>query len=994
MIRYIGKPHFAKDERIGIELDKWSAKGHDGRVGKFRYFKTKYGYGTFVTQYAIIEKIKPHSIDIPSLQFSIGDYVLIKENRKGIIKYIGKTRIVRGTLVGIELDEKSPAGHDGIFGGTKYFKCPQGHGIFVRLIDVIKVLKSMKDCEKKKQMFETIDDNIEIYDIIQQISNDDNASVSSVIVHEKDIGESQIADYGSYRQYETKYEEKQEEQEVVMEIGDYVKLQNGTIGRIRFIGNTDFAKGEIIGLEMDIWDSDAHNGTKNGKRYYQCKQGHGLWTRRQKIKQCLKIPDNVNIKTLIHDTFNNVDKRNIMKDNNQQHALEQLVESKTEKFENIVNVEKINKSLKTDLIENTETFIGDTEMQKFRQLSLISRCLKNYGNILFITKQYNKTIHYCINALRIANSEELKIECYQRIAFALERLNNFNQAIVYAQNAFHINSNDANTLQQLGYYYFMVNEYYKSMTYCKKLLQTKEFNQFDHKDKIYFIMAKNLTHLGDFETALKYAINAVITYQKQYQFTEKHSNLIRKAWEETDSENTGCLNQLLLKSVLKLLNIDSDIVEQNKFKLFKWIDIKHCGTVNVKQFELWITTSKGTLQEYEIQQQIFNCINETVTNNNKQQQQVDTFMLLTGIESVDEAITYLGTNNWNLELAEKIYCNTLSDHDNDEEKKYDYNKDDIKTWQCEKCTLQNEPDALICDACSAPKAISANDNELFKQDDVKSDKIINRKCGICGNDDTFFLIVCKGCERPVHQHCYNIALNKIKSVDNWYCETCEFKRFILNKTLINKLRQIYKNGETYTVSKLIDDERKDNRFDNAIIPLCVLKNVNTTYDTFFNGKSLPICSLCGQFDGFYKLSCNKWECMKCTVKIPIEVKGCGFTLTRSITMFSGCYLDEYDHNDEKYNEYDSNNEKSIENEIKSINLTDNDRIYEENNNETWKCDKCAFENDKNVNICGDCLSQPDELDVNLYEIKVDFKHEPLTEYQYLIEQIKAKMYFM
>eukprot|EP01084_Bolivina_argentea_P294827 507420_1 len=39
-IRYIGKPHFAKDERIGIDLDKWSAQGHDGRVGKFRYFST------------------------------------------------------------------------------------------------------------------------------------------------------------------------------------------------------------------------------------------------------------------------------------------------------------------------------------------------------------------------------------------------------------------------------------------------------------------------------------------------------------------------------------------------------------------------------------------------------------------------------------------------------------------------------------------------------------------------------------------------------------------------------------------------------------------------------------------------------------------------------------------------------------------------------------------------------------------------------------------
>ena len=45
-IKYIGKPLFARDERIGIDLDEWSAKGHDGRVGKHRYFLTKYGHGT------------------------------------------------------------------------------------------------------------------------------------------------------------------------------------------------------------------------------------------------------------------------------------------------------------------------------------------------------------------------------------------------------------------------------------------------------------------------------------------------------------------------------------------------------------------------------------------------------------------------------------------------------------------------------------------------------------------------------------------------------------------------------------------------------------------------------------------------------------------------------------------------------------------------------------------------------------------------------------
>lgn len=58
----------------------------------------------------------------------------------------------------------------------------------------------------------------------------------------------------------------------------------------RYIGNTDFAKGELIGLEMETWDSEGHDGTRKGKRYFECKAGHGKWTRREKIERYLKVP--------------------------------------------------------------------------------------------------------------------------------------------------------------------------------------------------------------------------------------------------------------------------------------------------------------------------------------------------------------------------------------------------------------------------------------------------------------------------------------------------------------------------------------------------------------------------------------------------------------------------------------------------------------------------------------------------------------------------------
>merc|ERR1712228_27432 len=88
-------------------------------------------------------------------QFGVGDYVLVNRYyRKGIIRYIGNTGIVKGCLVGIELDEQSPAGHDGRFGGNQYFDCPDGHGIFVRLSDIIKIIKTKKKIEESNPIID------------------------------------------------------------------------------------------------------------------------------------------------------------------------------------------------------------------------------------------------------------------------------------------------------------------------------------------------------------------------------------------------------------------------------------------------------------------------------------------------------------------------------------------------------------------------------------------------------------------------------------------------------------------------------------------------------------------------------------------------------------------------------------------------------------------------------------------------------------------------
>merc|ERR1712228_1097957 len=358
-IRYVGKPHFAKDERIGIECDKWSAKGHDGRVGKFRYFSTKYGHGTFVTPTAIIEIMENAKNDKTgkNAQFGVGDYVLVKDNRKGIIRYIGATGIVKGCLVGIELDEQSPGGHDGRFGGKSYFECPDGHGMFVRLLDIIKIIKTKQRIERESnpnidtipddlKMDEnevTISDKVKVGDrvtlsnnkqgIIKFIGNtefSENKPMLGIELDSEDpkatdgsvgnksyfktqmgrgifVRRASVISFNSFESVPDNEEEESEDDDDDMDFDDYVELENGSKGIIKFIGKTDFAKGELIGVEMETWDPDGHDGSKHNKRYFSCKQGHGLWTRREKIKKYLKIPPHlkgkVNIKQLLQPTY-------------------------------------------------------------------------------------------------------------------------------------------------------------------------------------------------------------------------------------------------------------------------------------------------------------------------------------------------------------------------------------------------------------------------------------------------------------------------------------------------------------------------------------------------------------------------------------------------------------------------------------------------------------------------------------------------------------------
>ena len=94
-----------------------------------------------------------------------------------------------------------------------------------------------------------------------------------------------------------------------MVVGDYVQLRNGVQGIIKYIGNSESPTGARIGLKMDTWHPDGHDG----ERHFQCNSGYGMWTARDEILVHLKLPRDMiiqEIKKSLKERVLNLRKKN------------------------------------------------------------------------------------------------------------------------------------------------------------------------------------------------------------------------------------------------------------------------------------------------------------------------------------------------------------------------------------------------------------------------------------------------------------------------------------------------------------------------------------------------------------------------------------------------------------------------------------------------------------------------------------------------------------
>ena len=74
---------------------------------------------------------------------------------------------------------------------------------------------------------------------------------------------------------------------VKVEVGDTVKLADGTVGTVKYVGKPKFDEEEMIGIEADTWDPSGHDGSVRGRKYFRARKGRGLFTRRLSIAEVI-----------------------------------------------------------------------------------------------------------------------------------------------------------------------------------------------------------------------------------------------------------------------------------------------------------------------------------------------------------------------------------------------------------------------------------------------------------------------------------------------------------------------------------------------------------------------------------------------------------------------------------------------------------------------------------------------------------------------------------
>ena len=228
-------------QHFGIELDVPDSNAHNGTHGKREkpYFNCAANRGIFV----VLKQIQ-ENLGSSSSKWLHHKYSRLKEQRvilnvhhrvqtliggSGTIRYLGNPGFLDDLMFGVELDHRSPNASNGFVNEEEYFECEQGKGFFVGEESIVK-----------------------------RLAEGDNKLITP---EEMDLPQLQR----------------------IPRMHDKVKLIDGQIGVVKFVGQLESSADTMIGVNLDNWSPNGNDGCAAGKKYFRCEPGHGYFVRLEHI---------------------------------------------------------------------------------------------------------------------------------------------------------------------------------------------------------------------------------------------------------------------------------------------------------------------------------------------------------------------------------------------------------------------------------------------------------------------------------------------------------------------------------------------------------------------------------------------------------------------------------------------------------------------------------------------------------------------------------------
>lgn len=203
--------------------------------------------------------------------FQVGDRVWVNGNKPGYVQFVGGTQFAPGQWAGIVLDE--PIGkNDGSVAGVRYFQCEDGRGIFTRPSKLSKTALPEKEANGRQASpapaASAPSESAPAGTTSAVQGTGIKTALNRMLTSSESV--SNISDTESMK--------KRRE----LRLGDRVLVGGNKAGVVRFLGETDFAKGEWCGVELDE-PLGKNDGAVAGTRYFQCMPRYGLFAPTHKV---------------------------------------------------------------------------------------------------------------------------------------------------------------------------------------------------------------------------------------------------------------------------------------------------------------------------------------------------------------------------------------------------------------------------------------------------------------------------------------------------------------------------------------------------------------------------------------------------------------------------------------------------------------------------------------------------------------------------------------